>query len=210
MGAAGFRASASPVDDPDYVVVVYNGGGVWVRESDPALVRPLLDWLRQQDWCGPVFTRDGLEGTLRQAELCADHPRAADVVLALAHDGGNNQWGRAGLSADNAPYPEHGGCHGGLSRYELENFIAMGGSAFRAGAVTEAPAGNVDLQPTVLGVGIDHAIDGQVLAEALAGGAADGAAKEVRLTSSNGTGLRTYLDAVDYGGTRYLNRAWTE
>lgn len=225
---AGFRASASPADTPDYVVVVHNGGGVWVRDRDPGLIRRLVVWLREQDWCGPVFTRDGAEGTLCHAEICTDHPRAADVVLALAHDGGANRWGRAGLSADNAPYPEHGGCHGGLSRFELENFIAMGGSAFRSGMVADSPAGNVDILPTVLavlGVGIGHAIDGRVLDEALAGGALAGgalaggtasdtpagaAARQVRLTSDNAAGRRTHLSAVEFGGTRYLNRAWAE
>jgi len=210
---AGFRASASPADDPDYVVVVHTGGGIWIRDSDPALVRRLLTWLREQGWCGPVFTRDGAEGTLTQAELMVDHPRGADIVLALSHHDGPNQWGCAGLSADNAPYPENGGCHGGLSRYELSNFLALGGSAFREGAVVQAPAANVDVLPTVLsvlGVPFSHRIDGRVLAEALAGGAEDGPATEIRLRSANRAGKRTHLAAREYGGVRYLDRAWAE
>jgi hypothetical protein len=213
LNSVGFRASASPADNPDYVVVVHNGGGIWVRHSDPELISRIVRWLSHQDWCGPVFTRDGLEGTLTHAELCVDHSRTADVVLALAHDGGENRWGRAGLSADNAPYPEHGGCHGGLSRYELENVLCLGGSAFRQGAVVETPAGNVDVLPTVLaalGVAIGHAIDGRVLTEAMADGGPAGAARELRLASGNGAGRRSHLSAVEYCGTRYLNRAWAE
>jgi len=213
FNAAGFRASKQPSDDPDYVVVVHSGGGIWVRDRDPALVRRLLPWLRAQEWCGPVFTLDGAEGTLRQSELMADHPRAADIALALAHDDGVNPWGSAGLSADNSPYPETGGCHGGLSRYELRNFIAMGGSAFRQGAGIEAPAANVDVLPTVLsglGVPVAHEIDGRVLAEALAGGAEDGAAREIRRASGNSEGKRSHLAATEYGGVRYLDRAWAE
>jgi arylsulfatase A-like enzyme len=212
FNAAGFKASKSPSDDPDYVVVVHNGGGVWVRDSDPALIRELVLWLRDQDWCGPVFTRDGVEGTLRHQDLHTDHPRAADVVLALNHDDGANEWGIAGLSADNAPYP--GGCHGGLSRHELHNFIAMGGSAFRQGATVETPAANVDILPTVLsvlGVPIGHEIDGRVLGEALAdGGSLVGAAREVRLSSDNDAQPRTHLSVTEYQGARYLNRAWVE
>ena len=215
LDAAGFSAGGSPEGDPDYVIVVHNGGGVWVRGRDPSLIRKLVVWLRDQDWCGPIFTRDGVEGTLRHREIGVDHPRAADIVLALSHDDGLNDWGRAGRSADNAPYPEGGGCHGGLSRYELENFIAMAGSAFSSGAVIETPAGNIDILPTVLsvlGIDFDHRIDGRALVEALPGhDAAPGdEASDLLLCSANAAGRRTHLSVTEYRGVRYLNRAWVE
>ena len=211
LAKAGFAASDHP--GTDCTVVVHNGGGIWVRDGDAELTRRLIHWLRDQPWCGPVFTKDGAEGTLAQAELCADHPRSADIVLALDHHDGLNDWGRAGLSADNAPYPDHGGCHGGLSRFELENFIAMGGSAFRRGAVVEAPAANVDILPTVLsllGVAFDHQIDGRVLGEALAGGTGDVAPEAQTITSENTAGRRSHLSFTEHQGTRYLNRAWAD
>ncbi len=212
FNGAGFKASGSPADNPDYVVVVHNGGGVWVRGSDPDLIRRLVIWLRNQDWCGPVFTRDGIEGTLRHREVCVDHPRAADVVLVLSHDDGDNDWGRAGRSASNAPYP--GGCHGGLSQFELNNFIAMGGSEFRPGAVVETPAGNIDILPTVLsvlGIDIDHPIDGRVLAEAVLGrDDPQGEARKLQISSSNLAQKRTHLSVTEYQGVRYLDRAWAE
>jgi len=214
---AGFNASGSPADDPDYVIVVHNGGGVWVRDSYPELIRRLVVWLRGQDWCGPIFTRDGVEGTLCHRDVCVDHPRAADIVLALTHDDGDNDWGRAGRSANNAPYP--GGCHGGLSRYELNNFIAMAGGAFRAGTVVETPAGNIDILPTVLSVlsiGIDHQIDGRVLSEALAEENSqrrvglEAEARDILMSSTNAAQRRTCLSVTEYRGARYLNRAWAE
>ena len=212
MVAAGFRAGPAPGEDTDYSVVVHNGGGIWVRGSDPALSRRLVLWLRDQPWCGPLFTKDAAVGTLAQAELRADHPRAADVVLALDHSDAANDWGRAGLSADNAPYPEGGGCHGGLSRHELENFIALGGSAFREHAVLQAPAANVDVLPTVLamlGVPLTHAIDGRVLDEALPDGGADAAPSETVLSSTN-AGRQSHLSVTDHRGHRYLNRSWAD
>ena len=215
LNQAGFSAGDSPEGDPDCVVVVHNGGGVWVRGRDPGLIRRLVLWLREQDWCGPIFTRGGVEGTLRHREIMLDHPRAADIVLVLSHDDGMNEWGRAGRSADNAPYPPGGGCHGGLSRHELENFIAMAGSAFRSGAVIEAPAGNIDILPTVLsvlGIGFDHRIDGRALIEALSGqgeGPENGA-RELLLSSTNAAGRRTHLSVTEYCGARYLNRAGGE
>jgi len=79
--------------------------------------------------------------------------------------------------------------------------------------VVQAPAANVDVLPTVLsvlGVPFSHRIDGRVLAEALAGGAEDGPATEIRLRSANRAGKRTHLAAREYGGVRYLDRAWAE
>lgn len=212
MAADGLRAGPAPGDEIDYVVVVHNGGGIWVRDSDPNLTHRLVLWLREQRWCGPLFTKFGVEGTLTQAELRSDHPRAADVVLALEHFDGVNDWGCAGLSANNAPYPEGGGCHGGLSRYELENFIAMGGGALRAGAIVRAPAANVDILPTVLaivGLPLAHAIDGRVLDEALPGGVPDAEPDETVLSSTN-PGRRSHLSVTDHRGHRYLNRAWAD
>ena len=88
-----------------------------------------------------------------------------------------------------------------------------GGSAFRQGAEIGSPAANVDVLPTVLsvlGVPVAHEIDGRVLAEALAGGAEDGAAREIRRASGNSEGKRSHLAATEYGGVRYLDRAWAE
>jgi arylsulfatase A-like enzyme len=215
FAAAGFSASESPGDDPDCVIVVHNGGGVWVRDQDPDLIRRVFVWLRDQPWCGPVFTRDGLEGSLRHRDIMVDHPRAADIVLALASDDGDNGWGRAGRSADNAPYPENGGCHGGLSRYELNNFIAMAGSAFRPAQAVEAPAANVDILPTVLsvlGIAINHRIDGRVLTEALVAhdDAPEDEVRQHHLISANPAQRLTHLLVCEYRGVRYLNRAWAE
>ena len=218
LDAAGFSAGDTPAVDPDhgpdYVIVVHNGGGVWVRGRDPGLIRKLLVWLREQDWCGPVFTRAGLEGSLPHREIRVDHPRAADIVLVLSHDDGDNAWGRAGRSADNAPYPSGGGCHGGLSRFELENFIAMAGSAFRSGAVVDTPAANIDILPTVLsvlGIDIDHPVDGRVLVEALpADDRPEHQARDLLVSSTNASGRRTHLSVTEYRGVRYLNRAWAE
>ena len=211
LAEAGFGASDHP--GTDCTIVVHNGGGIWVRDQDAELTGRLIHWLRDQPWCGPLFTKDGAEGTLAQSELCADHPRSADIVLALDHHDGVNDWGRAGLSADNSPYPEHGGCHGGLSQFELENFIAMGGGAFRHGAVVEAPAANVDILPTVLsllGVALDHQIDGRVLGEALAEGTGDGAPEARTVSSDSKAGRRSHLSFTEHQGTRYLNRAWAD
>lgn len=186
-------------------IAVHNAGGIWLK--DPAAAEPLVEWLRARDWCGPVFTRGCVAGTLPLGEIMVDHPRAADIVLACASNDGLNAWGVPGRTAHDAPYP--GGCHGGLSRYELENVMVFSGSAFRQGVRPDGPAGNVDVLPTVLHLlGLPcPPVDGRVLTEALAGGAAPEPPVE-RLLVSHNYGPRTHLSVTEVGRTRYLNRAW--
>jgi arylsulfatase A-like enzyme len=211
---AGFAAATAPGDGNDYVLVIDTGGGVWVRDSDPALIEKLTGWLGQQDWCGPLFTREGIGGTLRHADVRIAHRRAADIALALQTSDGTNGHGAAGTSAHDSPYPAGGGCHGGLSRYELHNVLCMGGSAFAEGQVVDAPAGNIDITPTVLALlGLEAAdgMDGRVLHEALREGKQEAAAPETQvISSSGGPGPASHLSVTDYAGTRYLNRAWRE
>ena len=205
MRGAGFGLDGSP---PDYLVSVHNAGGIWVREQNFDLIGRAVDWLEAQTFIGPVFTREGIGGTLRHVEICADHPRAPDIYLTLAHAGAANRFGIRGVSADNAPYPIGGGCHGGLSRYELHNFLALGGTVFASGLASVVPTGNVDILPTVLhllGIAPPAAIDGRVLTETFRDGAL--AAQPEHTTIGEG---RTRLSFTQMGDTRYFERAWTE
>ncbi|MEO1493509.1 MAG: alkaline phosphatase family protein [Pseudomonadota bacterium] len=208
MRGAGFNAATSPADDPDYIVVVHTAGGIWVRDHDPVLAGQMTEWLLDQPWCGPLFTRGGLPGTLPIAEIMADHPRAPDIYLALDHADTPNAWEHAGTSADNSPYPTGGGCHGGLSRHELQTTLILAGSAFRKASVSDVPVGNVDILPTVLsvlGVALKHEIDGRVLTEALTTGSQVSAHTET--LASGGPG-QTLLTVSQISGTRYLDAAW--
>ena len=209
MRAAGFDAANSSNSDPDYTVVVHSAGGVWVRGRDAGKIADMIAWLSEQDWCGPIFTRERLPGTLRIADLMADHARSPDIYLALDHSDASNPFSIAGRSADNAPYPDGGGCHGGLSRFELNNVLVMAGRAFHEGLRSETPAGNVDLLPTilaVLGIPITHAIDGRVLREALSNGTPPHSVTRTTLESGGDRPTRLTVSEVD--GTRYLDEAW--
>lgn len=202
---AGFDVDGSP---PDYLVSVHNAGGIWVREQNFDLISRAVDWLEAQPFIGPVFTREGISGTVRHADLLADHPRAPDIYLALAHAGATNRFGAGGVSADNAPYPIGGGCHGGLSRHELHNVLALGGTAFGSGLASVMPTGNVDILPTVLhllGLPLPADIDGRVLSETFPGAAIESQPAVTMIGEA-----RTRLAFTQMGDTRYLERAWTE
>lgn len=212
---AGFAAAAAPGPDTDHVVIIHNGGGIWVRDSDPARIEKLARWLNGQEWCGPIFTRDGVGGTLLQRDICMDHRRAPDISLALNSTGEANAFGLPGVSAHDSPYPSGGGCHGGLSRFELHNVLTMSGSCFTENRVIDTPAGNIDIMATVLALqGLEPPgdIDGRVLHEALReSSGTDGGPPREQILSSTGSGeAATHLSFTEFAGARYLNRAWRE
>jgi hypothetical protein len=212
---AGFAAVGAS-DQPVCHVVVDNAGGVWLDESQRGLRGEMIAWLREQPWCGPLFTADGIAGTLRQADICIEHPRAPDISLVLRSDQSANAWGYNGTTQHDAPYPIGGGCHGGLSRAELHNVLTLGGSAFAGGRVIDVPAGNIDVLPTVLhvlGVDIPAHIEGRILREALRGAGDEQGDLPVRrqsLQSTNTVGPITKLECVEVQGARYLHEAWVE
>ena len=213
LADAGFKAARAPGEDVDYVTIIHNGGGIWVRDDDPVLTDKMVAFLMEQDWCGPIFTRTGNLGTLTLDEVRLAHPRAPTIAVTMHTSDGANAFGRDGLTRHNSPYPVGGGCHGGLSRYELNNVLCMSGSAFKSGEVIEAPAGNIDVAPTICRL-LDHDIvsevDGRVLEEALAGGIAARDWQEKTLSAQNERGARTHLSVTEMDGVRYLNRAWVE
>ncbi|MGI9411772.1 MAG: alkaline phosphatase family protein [Hyphomicrobiaceae bacterium] len=212
---AGFRASNQPAADVDCVVLVHNGGGIWVRDHDPDITVALLNFLMQQDWCGPVFTRSGLGGTLSIDDVGLGHLRGPTIALALRTNDDSNDFAHAGLTRHDAPYPVGGGCHGGLSRYELNNFHCFGGKQFKSGVAIDLPVGNVDITPTICALlGLDGAdqCDGRVLREALRTerSSQEGEAVERTLVATNPSGPRTHLSYREFEGVRYLNRAWVD
>lgn len=207
------RLSAAGFEAPAHKVIVANAGGIWLEDQDPKLAGDVVDWLLSEDWCGPVFTRGEIRGTLGLDAVGIDHPRAPDIALVLDYDDRENDWGRRGLSKHDSIYPTGGGCHGGLSPWELQNFLAISGTAFAGPRIVETPAGNTDIAPTVLallGVAPSQPMDGRVLSEALANtdvGPADPVREEV-LSARNDRGPVSHVSVSGFGGVRYLNRAW--
>ncbi len=210
LNDAGFTAATAPGEGLDYTVVVGNAGGIWARNRDDGLVKALTSWLMEQPWCGPVFSRTGVGGTLTIDEICADHDRAPDLYIMMKNANAENTWGIAGTTPHDAPYPVGGGCHGGLSSFELHNVLTMAGSRFKVGEVISTPAGNIDVLPTILHLlGMDQPkdIDGRPLLEIFCDKAdANPAPTTSRLIEApNG---QTQLSVSDLGQQRYLNKAW--
>ena len=211
---AGFSVGETVTDGSDVAIALSSGGGLYVRDSDPDLIRRVVGWLQTQFWCGPVSTRDGL-GALHHEHLMIDHRRAPDIGLVLASDDRVNEHGHVGHTLQNAGYPVGGGLHGGLHAIELSNWLAMAGDAFTSGGESPLPAGLVDVLPTlltVLGLEVPDHMDGRVLNEALAGAAETDLPPAITETvSAEGAGgYRAHLTFSRVGTTPYLDRAWVE
>lgn len=215
LKAAGFRAGTEFDGQTDCIFAGSNAGGIWLRDDAPDLATDLTSWLLEQKWCGPLFTRGGTLGTLSTDDVFLNHARGPDIAFAIANRQTANEFGHAGITGHDSPYPDGGGSHGGLSRQELHNVLRLGGSAWKSGFTTDIAAGNIDITPTVLallGLPVDAHFDGRVLREAFIEGPAvetPDVSTEVR-RSNNASGPTTHLKISRVDHARYIDEAWIE
>ena len=204
---------------PD-VLVADNGGSalVYVPDGDARLVEEVARLLMSQPWCGPVFTRGGVAGTMPLSAVGYDHPTSPDILMSLAWDSQPNRHGVKGRIYSCGEVGVGLGNHGSASPYEVHNTLVAAGPHFKRGVTSFTPSSNVDLFPTVLRIlGIESAspTDGRVLEEALEGGPEP---EEVFsstsiLKESAELGLAVYRQQVQVSrvaGTTYLDKARAE
>ncbi|MBV9168899.1 MAG: alkaline phosphatase family protein [Chloroflexi bacterium] len=142
-----------------------NGGSVFVYSSDSDLVANT----RRHDYVGPLFTREGCDETFEYSIIGLDGPRAPDAVFSFTwSDEAINGIKGTATGAQSKLVMDHGS----ISPFDIHNTLVFQGADFRTGRHDSAPAGNIDICPTlshVLGLPIGEAVDGRVLSEALAG-----------------------------------------
>ena len=163
------------------VVVASNGGSVlfYVGERDRATADRLAEWLMAQPWCGALVAAEalgGVEGTLPNALVGIEGPRAPDLAMSFAWDSRPNRHGYPGHIYSEGKTPGQGN-HGSMSRHEQRCALIARGPSFKRGVALNTPSGNVDITPTVLRVlGLDGpgSMDGRALTEALVDGPAPG------------------------------------
>jgi hypothetical protein len=185
------------------------GGGIYVRDRDPAIVSRLLVWLQQQSWCGALSVRNPQElpGTLGHGILGIEHPRAADIVFDFLSDSGTGEFGISGRCRHDSDLPLGGGLHGGLHRLELANLLVLSGPGIKSKYVSSYPAGICDVRPTVLhllGI-VDSGAQGRVLVEALTGHPPPSEVPVAERVSVSAGGYRQHLIAHRLGAQRYLD-----
>ena len=193
-------------------VVAENGGSVFVYSKDTDAVNAI----RELDYAGPIFTRDGRERTFAYELVGLDGPRAPDIVFSFmwTDDAAGGLPGSATGTPSKLVVD-----HGSTSPYELRNTLVAEGPDFRSGWRDPLPVGNIDICPTLtqlLQLDSGSPMDGRVLTEALRQ-AAEATAPEwheksehVLAFSARGRDWRRRLWFEHAGTTAYLTGGTVE
>ena len=157
--------------------VVLAGGAIHINEDKSTRLPQIISLLQQTEWVGPVFTRDGHDGTLPFSSVFWNHERSADILTSYNWTDAENEHGYAGEVIT----PGVAG-HGSTSPFDIRTFFAISGPDFKQGTSSEVPSSNVDLAPTVLhllGLSPAPTMSGRVLEEALVDGPEPGSVQVV-------------------------------
>lgn len=197
--------------------VVVFGECVYVRGHDPDRVAAVVACLQRLPSIGPLFTgsdRPLVDGTFPLAAVGAAGPAAPDVLFSRAWSNEPNEHGYPGTAAAVFSGGRYVASHGAISPWDIRNTLIAAGPDFKRGVVSEVPAGNVDITPTllhVLGLPASDGLDGRVLLEALVGGPhpATVPIERVRLTAETDR-LRQTLHCSVVAGHRYVDYGTVE
>lgn len=197
------------------ILVASNGGStlVYVIGHDEGVIRRVVGFFQQAEFCGVIFCRDPLPGTFPLHEARIDSENAPDVFLSMRWTAEKNKNGIAGgIDSDASTYGPGQGSHVTLSPFDMQATLVAAGPHFRKGVANTLATGNVDVAPTVLWIlGIDppKTMDGRILTEALTikgpklrsfePGQIEASTKE------GGSTWRQYLKFTEVNGVRYLD-----
>jgi arylsulfatase A-like enzyme len=220
---AGLKAAADSTD----VVLASSGQavGLHVEGHDGQRIESIVRFIQSRDWGSVGFTagrgpgdhRGVVDGTF-SLELIhvANAERAPDLLFTFPWTSEPGPFGVRGTDLACASggaklYPSD---HGSMSPWNVRNTLLAWGPSFKKRAVVRAPAGNVDVTPTILALlGItEHAgLDGRVLMEALEGGPdPEKVAVETTVDTVVSGDYRAALQLSFAGGHRYVDKSWRE
>jgi arylsulfatase A-like enzyme len=218
---AGLKASADSGD----VVLASSGQAValHVEGRDGDRIARLARFVQSQDWGGVVFAagrgpgdpRGHVEGTF-SLELIhlANAERGPDLLFTFPWTSRANPFGVPGtdLASTSGGAALYASDHGSMSPWNVRSAFLAWGAGFKTATAVHAPAGNVDVAPTILALlGIAEAggLDGRVLAEALAGGPdAAEVAVETRVHIAESGAYRAAVQVSVAEGRRYVDKSW--
>ena len=157
---AGFDLSAEKaINGATLVATGGMSGEIRLRDGERSEIDRIAAWLMQHPAVGHVFSRDrnGVEGeiagTLSLGLMNTGHAeRQPELMFILKSTLDADQYGLPGLGAMTpGDVPLGGGMHGGINPHELNTVLILGESSGQ-GAVSQEPAGIIDIGPTVLGL----------------------------------------------------------
>ncbi|WP_284179866.1 alkaline phosphatase family protein [Rhabdaerophilum sp. SD176] len=201
------KASARALDGAALAVTGGNMGEIRVLDGDLDRRDAVARWLMAQEFTGMVFTPSddpilgSVPGTFSTRLVELHHPRSPELVYVLRSDTSRDAHGLPGLGLITGSVPVGGGMHGGLNRHELNTLLVLGGSAANGSAITDVPAGIIDIGPTILdllGLPQPVSMQGHTLRSA-----ADHAVERHAFTASTG-GFVQSLAIASRGGATFL------
>ena len=219
--AAGLKASPASTD----VVLASSGQAValHVADHDAGRVARLAAFVQSQTRGGVVFTRGvaagdprgTAEGTFALELIHAvNAERGADLLFTFPWTSEPNAFGVPGtdlanVTAGGTPLPSD---HGSMSPWNVRNTLIGWGAGFKSGVRVPAPAGTVDVTPTILallGVEARDGLDGRILSEALAGGPdPERVEVETRVHTVTAGAYRAAIQVSVVEGRRYVDKSW--
>ena len=171
------EAGFPPCGEPGGVAVANNGGSAlfYTTDGDAETAERLAEWLMGQEWCGALTASDEageIPGTLPASAVGNQGPRGPEIAMSFRWNSDTNHSGYPGKVYSTGGRAGQGQ-HGSMSKHEMNNVMFAWGLGFKKGVSLDVPSGNIDLAPTILrllGLPGGEAMDGRVLAEALAEG----------------------------------------
>jgi arylsulfatase A-like enzyme len=201
-----------------------------VEGRDADRIARLARLIQSQDWGGVVFTAGRAPGDWRGAaagtfslELihAASSERGADLVATFPWTSAPNAHGVAGtdLACVSGGAKLYASDHGSMSPWNVRNTLFAWGPRFKRRTTVRVAAGNVDVTPTVLALGVDRAagasgegaveMDGRVLSEALEGGPdSERVTQETRVLTTAAGAYRAAIQLSEVDGRRYVDKSW--
>ena len=217
VAGALIEAKLKAARDSTDVILASSGQAValHVEGHDAARIARLARFVQAQDWGGVVFSAERVDGAF-PLELInvANRDRGPDLLFTFPWTSRRSAFGVPGtdlanVSAGGSPYVSD---HGSMSPWNVRNTFLAWGAGVKKGIIAPAPAGNVDVTPTVLallGLEGEVGLDGRVVAEALQGGPdPEAVAVETRVHTAAAGGYRAALQISTVDGRRYVDKSW--
>ena len=195
--------------------------GLHVAGRDADRIARIARFVQSHDWGGVLFTearepgdpRGRVDGTfsLELAQL-GNAERSPDLLVTFPWSSEANAFGIHGadLACVSGGAALHASDHGSMSPWNVRSTLLAWGPDFAEGATVTAPAGNIDVAPTILALlGIDDkdGMDGRVLAESFADQRRPAEPATTRTYMVEAGSYRAALDVSTAGGHRYLDKA---
>lgn len=224
-------ALIGPSPETPMAIVTANGGSDFIYVPDGAdahaTAKRIFDNLLKAPYVGALFVNDGLlkngnpkdfAGALPMSAVnllgSSKIPQPAIVVGFRSFVMKGCKLGPEMCAAEISDSGLHTGqgMHGSGSRADSRNFMAAIGPDFKIKFKSTAPAGNVDIAPTlahIMGVKLTGpgSLKGRVIVEALRGGKMPKVIRRTIASPPAANGVRTVLNLQAVGSTRYFDAA---